>query len=119
MRIDNPSFNPGGLNKVESASFVTATTISNSNGSYIDIGDVRYQWGTTSTGGTGSRTLALPSAFLNAEYSFTANITGINDSASRTVNIDTKTTSSINVRVTSNGSGSGAAFNWIAIGLKP
>jgi hypothetical protein len=58
-------------------------------------------------------------AFGNATYSFTANVTGIDDSASRTVNIFTQTTTLVNYRVTSNGAGSGAALCWIAIGLKP
>jgi hypothetical protein len=103
------------------AGLATWTSVINDNSSsnYIDIANVRYQWGTTSTGGTGARTLTLPAAFGNTSYSVTANVTGIADSSARTVNIDTQTTTSIVVRVTAGGNGSGAAFNWIAIGLKP
>jgi hypothetical protein len=117
MRIDNPSFNPGGLNKVESASFVTATAISNSNGSYIDIGDVRYQWG-QNAGSSGLRTQTLPAPFRDDTYAVTAN-PSLSDTGVRSIGIDGKTTTTFNARVVISSGGSGVGFSWIAIGLKP
>ena len=96
------------------------STVITDNGSsgYTDIGNVRYQWGEAPTGASSGRVITLPAAFRNTSYSFTANAIS-SDNSSRTINLDTRTTTSILVRVTSGGSASGAGFLWIAIGLKP
>jgi hypothetical protein len=110
-------------NNAVSASYATTaeniseTAITNANGNYIDIGNVRYQWGTRASGDN-ARTVVFPAAFRNTDYSFTANVEAADYSA-RTVNLGTKATTNILVRVTAGGNGSNAPFSWTAIGLKP
>ena len=88
-----------------------------SQSNYIDIGEVRYQWGTEPSGAN-ARTVIFPVAFKNTTYSFTANAESA-DYSSRTINLGTKTATNILVRVTAGGSGSNTSFQWMAIGLKP
>lgn len=88
-----------------------------SQSNYIDIGEVRYQWG-TELSGANARNVTFPAAFKNTAYSFTANAESA-DYSSRTINLGTKATTNILVRVTAGGSGSNTSFQWMAIGLKP
>jgi hypothetical protein len=121
MRIDEPTFNPGGLNTVATASFVIATPIAvpANTGSYVDIGNIRFQWGTNVNPSTQLRTVTLPAPFANATYSVTANVVEQSTSDDRPISIGTRTTSSFLARPTVNASVSASPFNWIAIGLKP
>jgi hypothetical protein len=98
---------------------LSTVAITNANGNYIDIGNVRYQWGINTNTSTQLRTVTLPADFANTEYVVTANVVGQTDSTDRSVNIGTKTTTNFTARPTTNGSNSASPFNWMAIGLKP
>lgn len=87
-------------------------------GTYVDVGPLRIQYGTGPSGSTGVRTITLPAPFKDANYSV-APAPVAADYASRSFNLDTRTTTAFTGRVTTNGGASGAAFSWIAIGLKP
>jgi hypothetical protein len=87
-------------------------------GTYVDVGPIRIQYGLAPSGSTGARTITLPAPFKSTSYSVTASV-GVLDASSRTVNLEPTTASTFTVRVTAGGNGSGALFNWIAIGLVP
>jgi hypothetical protein len=104
--------------------FITAENLStvattNANGNYIDIGNVRYQWGTNTNAVTSQRTITLPAAFANTNYSVIGNVVDQSSSDDRVVVIGTRSTTNFLARVTVNAAGSAASFNWMAIGLKP
>jgi len=90
---------------------------------YVDIGNVRIQWGyvvgTTAT----ERTIPLPAAFGALNYTVTANpdfgTVGINQ-ISRSVVVGGKTATQFNAQVlTPTDTGSTLGFSWQAIGVKP
>ena len=101
------------------ATTVTATPTSGSNGNWVDLGQVRYQWGTNTNTSTSLRTVTLPASFRDNTYSVTANVVDQTDSNDRPVAIGIRSTTSFTARPTVNGNGSATPFNWIAIGLKP
>jgi hypothetical protein len=115
---------------VVSASFATtasnATTIQAfpiavpaNTGSYVDLGNIRFQWGTNVLPSTQQRTVRLPVPFADATYSVTANVVDQSTSDDRPISIGTRTTTTFQARPTVNASVSASPFNWIAIGLKP
>jgi hypothetical protein len=115
---------------VTSASFaVTAsnatTVIANpiavpaNTGSYVDLGQVRFQWGTNTNPSTQLRTVTLPAPFRDTTYSVTGNVVDQSTSDDRPISIGTRTTTTFQARPTVNASVSASPFNWIAIGLKP
>lgn len=85
---------------------------------YIDIGNMRMQWGRNT--GAGNLIVTLPALFANANYVVTASSDGllVGDTGS-----DTRTTSTFRIVsknvVNSAGSDASGTFSWIAIGLKP
>jgi hypothetical protein len=90
------------------------TTVST--GTCVDVGPLRIQYGTSS--GSGVRSVTLPKPFKDANYSVVG-IPVAADFATRSFNLDTRTTTVFTGRVTTNGSASGTAFSWTAIGLVP
>jgi hypothetical protein len=101
----------------------TTTTINDqSTSGFIDIGNTRIQWGVASSA-SGLRTITLPAAFQNANYTITANTdssTADPPQTSRVVMLGGKTTTSFKGRaVQGSDASSDFAFQWQAIGLKP
>lgn len=91
----------------------------NSASKYIDIGNVRIQWG---RGGSGSSspTITFPAPFKDTTYSFVAMFGNGAASSQFTVNQVSKTVSSISlVKAFSGGGSTGESLDWQAIGLKP
>lgn len=91
---------------------------------YIDIGNVRMQWGTATASSLGA-TYNLPAPFANTSYSITANSMAGGGGQLQSVNIGAASNSTFGATVWySNGSPNGAVntgqpFSWIAIGRKP
>lgn len=111
-----------------SASLSDTTSQINDEGSsgYIDIGSVRYQWGTQTGGGT--VTITLPAPFANDTYSITSNLlSNRSDIGYSTVHHTLTTTTFELIKVFLNVNadagfrlfGDGSPVQWIAIGLKP
>lgn len=88
---------------------------------YVDIGNMRMQWGRFTTGVSGYVTLTLPAAFKDTAYNFVAG--GANGDEVDLVqqNTDaTRTTTSLQIRfVDDNSVQVGGTCDWQAIGLKP
>lgn len=99
----------------------------NSSSGYFDIGNMRFQWGSSPSGTAGLVTINFPAPFGNTNYSYSS--TGIIVSGS--TNVNTVLSTSISERQTTymkvykpyanagvNGQ-AGEGFTWIAIGIKP
>ena len=92
---------------------------------YIDIGNVRYQWGTVTY--AASTPIVFPAAFADANYSITGNPSDTTSvSQARSINFGSRTTTQVSVGYTFQNSGSstiseavGSQFTWQAIGEKP
>jgi hypothetical protein len=113
--VNSPAGTKISWNKI--AGFLPATNliVDNSSSNYIDIGNVRYQWGRDNQAISSGRIIIFPASFRNTSYSFVGSVEA-SDGNSRSVNLDTKTITQILIRVAPT---SAAPFNWIAIGLKP
>jgi len=134
MRIDNIQLEGtgSGTGTILSASLATTSSflsgsipVSSSNASYMDIGNMRIQWGSTSGLAGGSATLTFPVPFRNTNYSITAN--AINGSTGALIGVmvaQTNTTSAILNRNFTAGNpatvnAASEQVSWMAIGLKP
>jgi hypothetical protein len=90
---------------------------------YIDIGNVRFQWGINTQNTTAARTVTLHAPFRNTNYA--VDITSDNGTSAlafppRVGTYGSKTTTSFMARMSLiDGAASGHAFSWQAIGLKP
>lgn len=87
---------------------------------YMDIGNVRMQWGTDFSG-ISTSTVTLPAPFANADYSVTATVE-TNGTTVYAVGIESFTTTSFDYRAvftSTGGSAGGSPVRWQAIGLKP
>jgi hypothetical protein len=88
----------------------------------LDIGNTRIMWG-VAPGASGLRTITLPAAFKDANYTITANTdsaTGDPPQTSRVVMLGGKTTTSFKGRVVQGSDASSDfTFQWQAIGRKP
>jgi hypothetical protein len=90
---------------------------------YVDIGNMRIQWGRNTQDTTAERTVTLPVAFANTSYTVT--LTSDNGAtalafAPRVGTVGGKTTTNFKARMSLiDGTASGINFSWQAIGLKP
>jgi len=88
---------------------------------YMDIGNMRIQWGLCPQGATGIETVTLPAAFANSTYRVTATARFLG-SDPRFVSLPNTGRTNTTFRAQSvdgNGANSSASFEWMAIGLKP
>ncbi len=91
---------------------------------YMDIGDMRIQWGVVPAGVAGQKTVTLPTAFANNTYSITLT-TEYNGTNQVTAHCQSKAMGSFVGYSVENDSSSGTGsaivegFSWQAIGLKP
>ena len=90
---------------------------------FVDVGDMRIQWGRNTQNIEGQRAVTLPAAFANGGYTVTAtcdNGTAAASQLSRCVYIGGKGTTSFTAFVAAGTDGaSSLPFSWQAIGLKP
>jgi hypothetical protein len=87
---------------------------------YIDIGSVRWQWGTVAL--NGSNTVTLPAAFANTNYSLTITMVGDISGNLFSATVASKTTTSFissKRGVSTIVFNAGEGYSWMAIGLKP
>lgn len=96
-----------------------ATTSGGASSKYIDIADVRIQWGTNTSGSVGSTSVTLPAPFADSTYSVTGSC--LNSSSTYLFKLSSITASSFTGRVVTNADAgtSGIDVRWIAIGKKP
>lgn len=96
-----------------------ATTSGGADYNYIDIGDVRIQWGTNTSGSVGNTSVTLPASFADSTYSVTGSC--LNSSTTCLFKLNSITASSFSGRVVTNADAgtSGIGVKWIAIGKKP
>lgn len=97
----------------------TLPTDDQSASGYMDIGDMRMQWGTFNPPSTGTNPVTLPAAFKDATYTIT---TGTNAPVvNRTVALSNRTTTQFDsqVYVAETAAVTDTSFHWQAIGLKP
>lgn len=106
-------------------SFNDVDTTTSSSG-YVDIGEVRMQWGTipsNGSGGSSTGTYTFPAEFSDASYTITATPTSGNLTTSINLHVHNHTTSSFDyVKRFVNETTSGLSteqFRWMAIGTKP
>jgi hypothetical protein len=111
-----------------SSSFAQTASITsqiNDQGSsgYMDIGSVRYQWGTATNTASPTQTVTLPASFANTNYTVTSNIqSNRSDLLFSTTNTVVSTTQFTVTKMATDASVISSAaepFSWIAIGLKP
>jgi len=90
----------------------------NSAAGYMDIGNMRMQWGNDASGG-GARAISLPAPFADATYSVTVTPQYV-AAGGRYAAYSGRTTTGFNVRAyTTGGTDSGVTVSWQAIGLRP
>jgi len=128
--IDDDTFATASSSNVPSAESVKAyvdalPAINDTNASsgYIDIGNVRIQWGIAT--GPGTQMVTLPQPFASTNYSVTGNMFAINGDGvySLVLSVNSTTQFSAVARYNSGGSANevaaGEGFMWQAIGIKP
>jgi hypothetical protein len=96
----------------------TLSVSDQSTSGYMDIGDMRMQWGSGSGSGVTEVTSNFPAPFADTSYRVTASTIGGGNG--QTISIQSKTTTSFNsTQVDVTGTPRSNSFDWIAIGLKP
>ena len=125
MQVDVRSTSSAFSQRLERGSFIKVSVVGAAGGAgaaasnYIDVGDVRMQWGHAAVGG--SQTLALPQPFADTNYSFViTGDTGVSnppaDNAHRDYIIGGKTTTTVRLEANNNTT---IGFSWQAIGAVP
>ena len=86
---------------------------------YMDIGNMRMQWGQVFLASGSGEVITLPAAFANNTYSFTANGHNTNDPRNITIEGQTTTTVTVDQWKADDRTVATGLINWQAIGLKP
>lgn len=90
---------------------------------YMDIGPIRYQWGSGIGNATGTGAVTFPALFADSNYGLTQTVNSSNDSVAFSITHYNKLTTGYFWRckfITPGGvAAAGESHTWIAIGLKP
>ena len=112
MAASNGVFYP-----VESLSLPIPEINNRAENGYVDIGNIRMQWGRAVTDGTGQVFVDFPVSFSDVNFSFTANA---GNGGTVSMMYLGETTSGLQVIARNeNGNAVMTSFSWIAIGLRP
>lgn len=128
--IDDDTFASATDSNVPSAESVKAyidglNNVTTGSSGYLDIGNVRIQWGIQPGAASSLRTITFPQPFANNNYTITGNVMSTNSGGVFSLGLNPLTVNECIAAVRFNSGGgaeeviAGEPFMWQAIGIKP